>query len=212
MTDSHALGPVPCSSRSATYSRMGSESTLFHAAINRLSPKVHNHRLLHSPTWGSTITATSSHFLTSTMFKLVSMDAMCSRKPLTSSFPSTQLDSNEYWPGGTSVKQHNDAVDEFIKKMGELAILCFHVQTDIWLVDPIVKFLETAAFAIPEAGVLVSAGIGLLWGAIQPGAMHNYQVCCSCILLPHCHFVDSGNLGTYAEHDCRHLRVQARFC
>lgn len=41
--------------------------------------------------------------------------------------------------------------------------------------DPWVKALETTAFAIPEVGVVVSAGIGLLWKAVEPGAIKTYQ-------------------------------------
>ncbi|KAK0625009.1 hypothetical protein B0T17DRAFT_531665 [Bombardia bombarda] len=69
-----------------------------------------------------------------------------------------ELPETDYYPANTKPEDHDDDGAYFFKQL-----------------DTTIKFLETAAFAIPEAGVMVSAGIGALWSAVQPGALHKYN-------------------------------------
>jgi hypothetical protein len=74
-------------------------------------------------------------------------------------FYKVHLDRHKYWPAeGASPEEHKSAMDDFLKQM-----------------DPLVKALETEASAIPEYGIVTSAAISLLWGAIQPSTIHLYQ-------------------------------------
>jgi hypothetical protein len=85
---------------------------------------------------------------------------------------------SDYWPGETKREDHENAMDKFLKNMGKSNLFCSSAQADLRPLDPFVKFAETAAFAIPAYGILASAAIGGLWGAIQPSTMHFYQVSC----------------------------------
>ncbi|RXW15005.1 hypothetical protein EST38_g10845 [Candolleomyces aberdarensis] len=69
------------------------------------------------------------------------------------------LSENQYWPGDNDLPKHRDVLADLVRSL-----------------EPLVTATETASFAIEgPAGVLTSAGIGLIWNLIKPGSTSQYQ-------------------------------------
>ncbi|RXW11772.1 hypothetical protein EST38_g14083 [Candolleomyces aberdarensis] len=69
------------------------------------------------------------------------------------------LSENQYWPGDNDLPKHRDVMADLTRSL-----------------QPLVTATQTAVFVIGgPAGVLTSAGIGLIWNLITPGSTSQYQ-------------------------------------